>query len=83
MPKPNYQSLRHAGNIEPRMRIKDARQTFAGIWIRQLLQGKPIEIWAGGQLRDFTFIDAAVDALLSNKTSASGGVTLKGSADPA
>jgi len=56
--------LRLTNTIGPRMRIKDARQTFAGIWIRQLLEGKPIEIWGGDQLRDFTFIDDAVNAFL-------------------
>ena len=46
------------------MRIKDARQTFLGIWIRLLLEGRPFEVWEGSQLRDFTYIDDAVDALL-------------------
>jgi len=56
--------LRLTNTIGPRMRIKDARQTFVGIWIRLLLQDKPIEIWGGEQLRDFTFIDDAVNAFL-------------------
>lgn len=56
--------LRLTNTIGPRMRIKDARQTFVGVWIRRLLEGKPIEIWGGEQLRDFTFIDDAVDAFL-------------------
>jgi UDP-glucose 4-epimerase len=46
------------------MRIKDARQTFVGLWVRQLLEGKPIEVWGGEQLRDFTDVDDAVDAFL-------------------
>jgi UDP-glucose 4-epimerase len=46
------------------MRVKDARQTFLGIWIRLLLEGKPFEIWDGHQLRDFTYVDDAVDAFL-------------------
>jgi len=56
--------LRLTNTIGPRMRIKDARQTFLGIWIRLLLEGKPFEVWDGPQLRDFTYVDDAVDALL-------------------
>ncbi len=48
----------------PHMRIKDARQTFLGIWIRQVLQGKPFEVWGGEQLRDFTYVEDCVDAML-------------------
>jgi UDP-glucose 4-epimerase len=57
-------ALRLTNTIGPRMRIKDARQTFVGIWIRMLLEGKKIEVWGGSQLRDFTYIDDCVDALL-------------------
>lgn len=57
-------ALRLTNTIGPRMRIKDARQTFVGVWIRQLLNGKPIEVWGGKQLRDFTDVDDAVDAFL-------------------
>lgn len=46
------------------MRIKDARQTFLGIWIKQLLEGKPFAVWGGEQLRDFNHVDDVVDALL-------------------
>jgi UDP-glucose 4-epimerase len=46
------------------MRIKDARQTFLGIWIRQVLEGGPFEVWEGTQKRDFTYVDDAVEALL-------------------
>lgn len=57
-------ALRLTNTIGPRMRIKDARQTFVGIWIRRLLEGKPFEVWGGEQLRDFTFVEDAVDAFL-------------------
>ena len=57
-------SLRLTNTIGPRMRIKDARQTFLGVWIRLLLEGKPLEVWGGAQLRDFTYVDDAVDAFL-------------------
>ena len=56
--------LRLTNTIGPRMRIKDARQTFLGIWVRLLLEGKPFEIWGGRQLRDFTYVDDCVDAML-------------------
>jgi UDP-glucose 4-epimerase len=56
--------LRLTNTIGPRMRVKDARQTFVGIWIKLVLQGKPFEVWGGPQLRDFTYIDDAVEALL-------------------
>ncbi len=56
--------LRLTNTIGPRMRIKDARQTFLGIWVKLLLKGVPFEVWGGDQLRDFTYVDDAVDALL-------------------
>jgi len=58
-------ALRLTNTYGPRMRIKDARQTFLGVWIRLLTQGQPFEVWEGQQLRDFTFVDDAVDALLA------------------
>lgn len=57
-------ALRLTNTIGPHMRVKDARQTFVGIWIRNLVEGKPFELWGGGQLRDFTYVDDAVDAFL-------------------
>jgi UDP-glucose 4-epimerase len=56
--------LRLTNTIGPRMRVKDARQTFVGVWIRQILEGKPVEVWGGDQLRDFTYVDDAVEAFL-------------------
>ena len=56
--------LRLTNTIGPRMRVKDARQTFLGIWIRLLVEGKPFEVWGGEQLRDFTYVDDAVEAFL-------------------
>lgn len=47
------------------MRIKDTRQTFLGIWIRLLIEGKPFEVWGGEQLRDYTYVGDVVDALLT------------------
>jgi UDP-glucose 4-epimerase len=58
-------SLRLTNTYGPRMRIRDARQTFLGVWIRLALQGKPFEVWGGEQLRDFTYVDDAVEAFLA------------------
>jgi len=57
-------AIRLTNTYGPRMRVKDARQTFLGIWVKLLLEGKPFEVWGGAQLRDFTFIDDAVEAFL-------------------
>jgi len=57
-------ALRLTNTIGPRMRIKDARQTFVGIWIRHILEKRSFEVWGGHQLRDFTYVDDAVDAFL-------------------
>ena len=47
------------------MRIRDARQTFLGIWIRNLLEGKPIQVFGDGkQRRDYNYVEDVLDALL-------------------
>ncbi len=56
--------LRLTNTYGPRMRVRDARQTFLGIWVRLLLEQKPFEVWDGNQLRDFTYVDDAVEAFL-------------------
>jgi len=56
--------LRLTNTYGPCMRIKDARQTFVGVWVRLALEGKPFEVWGGQQLRDFTYVDDCVDAIL-------------------
>jgi len=57
-------ALRLTNTYGPGMRIKDARQTFVGIWVRLLLEGKSFEIWGGDQLRDFNYVEDVVDAFL-------------------
>ncbi len=57
-------AVRLTNTYGPRMRVKDARQTFLGVWIRRLAEGQPFEVWGGEQMRDFTYVDDAVDALL-------------------
>lgn len=58
-------ALRLTNTYGPRMRVKDARQTFLGVWIRCVVEGRPFEVWDGAQLRDFTYVDDAVSALLA------------------
>jgi UDP-glucose 4-epimerase len=58
-------SLRLTNTYGPRMRVRDARQTFLGVWIRRVVEGRPIQVFGDGeQLRDFNFVDDVVNALL-------------------
>jgi UDP-glucose 4-epimerase len=57
-------ALRLTNTYGPRMRIKDARQTFLGVWVRAIVEGRPFEVWGGEQLRDFTYVDDCVEALM-------------------
>jgi nucleoside-diphosphate-sugar epimerase len=57
-------SLRLTNCYGPRLRIRDARQTFLGIWIRCVLENRPFEVWGGAQLRDLTYVDDVTNAFL-------------------
>jgi dTDP-glucose 4,6-dehydratase/UDP-glucose 4-epimerase len=62
--------LRLTNTYGPGMRVKDARQTFLGVWVRQLIEGAPIQVFGDGeQLRDFNYVDDCVDAMLLAATS--------------
>jgi len=77
--------LRLTNTYGPRMRIKDARQTFLGIWIRNLLEGKPIQVFGDGcQRRDYNFVEDVVDALIlaASNDDAIGKVYNLGAPDP-
>lgn len=77
--------LRLTNTYGPRMRIKDARQTFLGIWIRNLLEGKPIQVYGDGQQRrDFNYVDDLVEALIiaATENKAIGRVYNLGAPDP-
>ena len=77
--------LRLTNTYGPRMRIKDARQTFLGIWIRNLLQGKPIQVFGNGkQRRDYNYVEDVLDALLiaATEKNAVGKVYNLGAPDP-
>jgi UDP-glucose 4-epimerase len=57
-------SLRLTNIYGPGMRIRDARQTFLGIWLRRAIEGEPFEVWGGAQRRDLLYVDDAADAFL-------------------
>lgn len=58
-------ALRLTNTYGPGMRVKDARQTFLGIWLRNLIEGVPIKVFGDGlQLRDFNYVDDVVEAFL-------------------
>lgn len=58
-------ALRLTNTYGPGMRVKDARQTFLGIWIRMLLEGKSFMVFGDGlQLRDFNYVSDCVEAML-------------------
>jgi len=62
-------ALRLTNTYGPRMRVRDARQTFLGIWIRNVIEGAPILVYGEGtQLRDFNYVDDAIDALFAAAT---------------
>jgi UDP-glucose 4-epimerase len=57
--------LRLTNTFGPRMRVKDARQTFLGWWLRQILTGDPLLVYGDGtQRRDFNYVDDALSAFL-------------------
>jgi UDP-glucose 4-epimerase len=58
-------ALRLTNTYGPGMRIKDARQTFLGVWVRSLIEGSSIKVFGDGmQLRDFNYVDDCISALL-------------------
>jgi UDP-glucose 4-epimerase len=58
-------SLRLTNCYGPRLRIRDARQTFLGVWLRRVLEGQPFEVWGGEQLRDLTYVDDVTAAFIA------------------
>lgn len=77
--------LRLTNTYGPGMRVKDARQTFLGIWVRRLIEGKPLLVYGDGkQVRDFNYVSDVVDALCSAAVSdeANGEIFNLGADDP-
>lgn len=57
--------LRMTNVYGPRMRVRDARQTFIGWWFRRLIEGQELQVYGSGeQLRDLNYVDDVVAALL-------------------
>ena len=62
--------LRLTNTYGPRMRVRDARQTFLGVWIRRALEDQELLVYGdGAQRRDLTYVDDAVDAFLATAAS--------------
>lgn len=58
-------ALRLTNTYGPGMRVKDAKQTFLGIWVKNLIQDLPIKVFGDGlQLRDFNYVNDVVEAFL-------------------
>lgn len=77
--------LRLTNTYGPRMRVKDARQTFLGIWIKNLIAGNKIQVFGDGkQIRDFNYVDDVVSAFLlsANSDDVNGMIFNLGAEDP-
>lgn len=62
-------SVRMTNTYGPRMRVKDAHQTFIGLWIRHILDGSKFAVFGTGeQIRDFNYVEDVVDAFLLSVT---------------
>jgi UDP-glucose 4-epimerase len=63
-------SLRMTNVYGPRMRVRDARKAFIGLWFRQLIEGRDITVYGDGrQLRDLNYVEDVVEALLLSAAS--------------
>jgi UDP-glucose 4-epimerase len=57
--------LRLTNTFGPRQQIRNNRQGFATVFVRQALRGETISLFGGGkQLRDFNYVDDVVNAML-------------------
>ena len=77
-------ALRLTNTYGPGMRVKDARQTFLGIWVKNIEFDQTVKVFGDGmQLRDFNYVDDVVDAFLltARKNEAVGKVLNLGSSE--
>lgn len=74
----NVTILRLTNTYGPGMRVRDARQTFLGIWVKNVVQRTSFSIFGDGeQKRDFNYVSDVVEAiLLSATTDAAIGTTI-------
>lgn len=57
--------LRLTNTYGPHMRVRDARQTFLGYWVKLLVTARDLEVFGdGSQRRDFNYVDDAVEGFL-------------------
>jgi UDP-glucose 4-epimerase len=57
-------SLRLTNTYGPRQLLKHSRQGFIGWFIRQIVEGREIQVFGDGkQVRDFNYVDDVVDAM--------------------
>jgi UDP-glucose 4-epimerase len=65
-------SLRLVNTYGPRQAVRDARQGFAGWFIRKAIEGQEITIYGDGrQLRDLNYVDDVAEALMLAASNAS------------
>jgi nucleoside-diphosphate-sugar epimerase len=78
-------SLRMTNCYGPRLRVRDARQNFLGLWIRLALEGSPFEVWGGDQVRDLCYVDDMTQAFIraAETPACHGGIYNIGGAAPA
>ncbi len=58
-------ALRLTNTYGPRMLVRHNRQTALGWFVKQAIDDEEIQIWGdGSQLRDYTYVDDAVEAFL-------------------
>lgn len=77
--------LRLTNTYGPRMRVKDARQTFLGIWVRRIVEDLPFQVFGDGlQQRDYNYVDDVVEAMLlcAGSTKADGQIYNLGALPP-
>jgi dTDP-glucose 4,6-dehydratase/UDP-glucose 4-epimerase len=77
-------ALRLTNTYGPGMRVKDAKQTFLGIWVKNIEFNQSVKVFGDGlQLRDFNYVDDVVNAFLlaAQKTEAIGKVMNLGSSE--
>ena len=78
--------LRLTNTYGPRMRVRDARQTFLGIWVRRIVENAPFQVFGdGSQMRDYNYVDDVVSAMLlcAGSKEADGQIFNLGAAPPA
>ncbi len=61
----NTVALRLTNTYGPRMRVNGQYLPFLGNWLKSLFETGAIEVWDENIIRDFTYVDDVVNALMS------------------